>query len=256
VATSSRTATRRRANAASELSAPKGALGRTAVNKAPSANGEDKISSTDQIVAGILRGLYEGQYVAGQKLTEADLTRRFSVGRGTVREALQRLAAEGLVTVSLHKGASIRALTREGVRDVLDVIEALAGLAARRAAERLERSEDERALRATMSALTALAAAGDTFEFARMRDRMYRQLAEISGNREITRLLSMVQVHLIRVQFRSAYGLHREERLKDYKRIIEAILARDGAGAERAMRQHIRSTARAIEELPDRNFDL
>lgn len=250
--TISRTSTRRRRNTPAEFRAARGAA---AATKPSPGNGEDKVSSTDQIVAGILRGLYEGQYVAGQKLTEADLTRRFSVGRGTVREALQRLAAEGLVTVSLHKGASIRALTREGVRDVLDVIEALAGLAARRAAERLERSEDERALRATMTALTALAATGDSFEFARMRDRFYRQLAHVSGNAEITRLLSMVQVHLIRSQFRSAYGMHSEkERLKDYKRIIDSVLARNGARAERAMRQHIRSTARAIEELPDSAF--
>lgn len=214
-----------------------------------------KTSSPDQIVAEILRGLYDGRYVAGQKLTESDLTQRFGVGRGSVREALRRLAAEGIVTVSLHRGASIRALSREEVRDVLEVIEALSGLSARKSAVRISQPQQEKSLRETLAALRDLADSGDAFEFARVRDRFYRQLAQLSGNRELARLVPMVQAHLVRVQFRAAYGLKVEkQRLGDYQRVIEAVLARDGARAERAMRQHIRNTARAIDELPDYYF--
>lgn len=218
--------------------------------------GDQKVSSADQIAAEILRRLYEGRYVAGQKLTESDLTRQFHVGRGSVREALQRLAAEGLVTVSLYKGASIRSLSRTDARDVLEVIEALAGLAARRAAERLNALEDERALRATAASLSSVAASADSFELGRMRNRFYGQLAQISGNRELARLLAMVQAHLIRVQFRSAYTANTaRQRLEDYKDITDAILNRDDAAAERLMRQHIRASARAIDQLPDHYFD-
>jgi DNA-binding GntR family transcriptional regulator len=247
----------KRATAQTPAKAPKvTAAGRSRIPPVPpAAEPPEKLSSADQIVGEILRGLYEGRYVAGQKLTESDLTKRFGVGRGSVREALRRLAAEGLVTVSLHRGASIRALTRDDVRDVLEVIEALAGLSARLAAERLSRPEDERALRDTLQSLSALANAGDAFQFARMRNRFYRQLAHISGNRELARLVPMVQAHLVRVQFRAAYGIQLEkQRVGDYEKAIEAVLARDGAKAERAMRQHIRNTARAIELLPDQNF--
>ena len=217
--------------------------------------GAEKVSFVDQIVDEIYRGLYEGRYVAGQKLTEIDLARRFGVGRGSVREALQRLSAEGLVTVSLHKGASIRALSREDVRELLEIIEVLTGFAARRAAERLSRAEDARALRATMSSLRALAAAGDSFEFGRMRNRFYRQVAQFSGNRELSRHLAMMQTHLIRVQFHAAYQLSADAHLlQDYAQIVEAIVDHDGAAAERAMRQHIRGTLKAIEKLPDQFF--
>jgi DNA-binding GntR family transcriptional regulator len=234
--------------------AAKAAIGRpktAPVDQSAVVDGEQKVSSADQIVAELLRGLYEGRYVAGQKLTESDLTRQFRVGRGSVREALQRLAAEGLVTVSLYKGASIRALSRTDVRDVLEVVEALAGLAARRAAERFKSPDDERILRATVTSLSAIAASGDSFEFGRMRNRFYGQLAQISANRELARLLAMVQTHLIRVQFRSAYT---RQRVQDYERIAEAVLTRDGGTAERLMRKHIQGTARAIELLPDQYF--
>jgi DNA-binding GntR family transcriptional regulator len=207
------------------------------------------------VVAEIVRGLYDGVYVAGQKLTEADLMWRFGVGRGSVREALRRMEAEGLITISLHRGASIRALSRYDVRDILEVIEALSGLAARLAAERISRPEDEKALRESLGSLSKIAESGDAFQFARMRNRFYRQLAHVSGNRELARLIPSVQAHMVRVQFRSAYeGSAVHNPLVDYQRVIEAVLERNGTRAERTMRQHIRATARAIEQLPDHHF--
>lgn len=213
-----------------------------------------KVSTADQIVSQIVRGLYEGQYVAGQKLTEADLTQRFSVGRGAVREALKRLEAEGLVSVNLHKGASIRALSRNDVRDILEVVEALAGLSARLAAERVSRADEKKVLRQVMSDLKTLAIT-DGFEFGRQRGRFYLLLAQLAGNRELGRLLPMVQVHLLRVQFRPTYGIDAQKQLlDDYERVVDAIVANEGVRAERAMRQHIRNTSRTIQQLPDRYF--
>lgn len=231
----------------------KAAKSRRAADVIDPAEVAEKISSVDQIVAEIRRGLYDGRYVAGQKLTESDLTKKFGVGRGSVREALRRLAAEGIVTVSLHRGASIRALSRDDVRDVLEVIEALSGLSARLAAERVSRPQDEKALMDMLYGLSHLAASGDPFAFARMRNRFYRLLAQLSGNRELARLIPLVQATLVRVQFRAAYGTEKQ-RMGDYKKVIEAILAHDPNKAEKAMRQHIRGTARAIQLLTDNNF--
>ena len=76
-------------------------------------------SFDDQVVAALIRGLQDGRYVPGQRLIEADLTKELKVSRGPVREALKRLAAEGLVSLIPHRGAYIRALTRDEVHDML-----------------------------------------------------------------------------------------------------------------------------------------
>lgn len=215
------------------------------------------LSSVDQIVSEIVRGLYEGTYVAGQKLIETDLTRQFSVARSTVREALRRLAAEGLVTVSLYRGARIRSLSRGEVRDMLEVIAALAGLSARLAAERISDPEHHQALRDTLHRLSMLAPADAPFEFARERNRLYRQLAHFSGNAELARLVPLLQAHLIRVQFQVVYGSGSDKKtLQYYTAIVNAVLKHDGVRAERAVRDHIRDTANAIEKLPDQYFAL
>ena len=88
-------------------------------------------SSSGSVVEEILTGLYDGRYVPGQRLIEADLTRHLKVSRGSVREALSRLSAEGVVKLTLHRGAYIRTLTRAEVRGVLEVTEIIVGLAAR-----------------------------------------------------------------------------------------------------------------------------
>jgi len=64
------------------------------------------------VVDAIVSGIRLGRFVPGQKLVEADLTESIGVSRGPVREALKRLAAEGIVSLTRHRGAYIRVLTR------------------------------------------------------------------------------------------------------------------------------------------------
>ena len=78
-------------------------------------------SSPELIFREIVQGLYNGTYVPGQRLVEVDLTQRWGVSRGTVREALNRLAAEGIVVLNRHRGAAIRVLNRAEMQDILAV---------------------------------------------------------------------------------------------------------------------------------------
>src|SRR5262245_52240760 len=63
----------------------------------------------------VLEATYEGQYKPGERLTEAQLTRQFNVSRSSAREALSRLAAEGVVELSRHRGAKIRTYSEKEV---------------------------------------------------------------------------------------------------------------------------------------------
>src|SRR5579859_157589 len=97
-----------------------------------------KMTSPDRVVDAIIRSIRAGQYVPGQRLIEADLTRDYHVSRGPVREALKRLAAEGVLTLTRNRGAYVRALSRVEVRDSLVVLEALVGLMSNLAAKHIK----------------------------------------------------------------------------------------------------------------------
>ena len=220
---------------------------------APDAAARRQVSSPDFIAGEILRGLYAGRYVPGQRLIEADLTREYKVSRGSIREALKRLAAEGTVALTLHRGAYIRALSRAEVAEVLALVEVLTGLAARLAAERIGLADNGARVAKALEDLAAAEAGGDAYPFARARDRFYRALVLAGGNRELARVLPTMQVHLVRTQFRPAEATG-DNRLGDYRRVVAAVLSGDAAAAEAAMRQHIRAGSERIQRLPDEAF--
>ena len=71
-----------------------------------------------------------GKLVPGQRLVEADMVRDTGASRSKVREALQRLESEGLVTIEEFRGASVRRLGIDEVRQIYQTRMALEGLAA------------------------------------------------------------------------------------------------------------------------------
>lgn len=215
----------------------------------------ERLSSSERLVSEIRQGLYGGRYVPGQLLTEAELARRFGVGRGTVREALKQLAAEGIVTVSLYSGARIRSFTRKDVQDVLEVTEALVALAVRRAATRTHSKAEIEMLQSMLGALEAPAVEWQAQNPDNPRRLFYRKLAQISGNRELENIILTVQSDLIRMQFRPAFKPELDVRhAKIYGQVLEAILGNDVVKAERTIRKHIRSVSQVVDSLPDHMF--
>jgi DNA-binding GntR family transcriptional regulator len=207
-------------------------------------------SSPDLIFREIIQGLYKGTYVPGQRLVEVDLTQKWGVSRGTVREALNRLAAEGIVVLSRHRGAAIRVLDVAEMRDILAVLEMMIGMAARLAAQRIGLGANRERFAESFEVLLGFRSRPDSMDLVRARNRFYRTLAAIGGNKELELLLSKVQVHLLRVQLRALHESLVVERFDDYGRIGDAVLAGDARRAELAARRHVRAMMDILENVP------
>ncbi|WP_165814426.1 GntR family transcriptional regulator [Pararhodobacter oceanensis] len=202
-------------------------------------------SGPDTLVRDLLQGLAEGRYAPGQRLAEPDLMTRYRLGRSTVREALTRLAAMGIVTQLPHRGAHIRLLSRRAARDVLRVTAPLLGLAARQAAEAVAAGADPQALRAASQDYDSAVE-----NRARARARYYRALTSLAGNAELDRLLPMLQVHLIRAQLRDNRPPGRGAR----QALVAAVINADPDTAEAAAHAHIQPLIAALPALPDSLF--
>ena len=206
------------------------------------------------VYRGIVDGLYRGRYVPGQRLVEADLTRDFEVGRGSVREALSRLAAEGLVSMNLHRSATIRSLSRAETRDLVALLEVLNGFAARLAAERVEEGNNRKLIADAYASLADVEVQRDFLRFARARNTFYKTMVAMGGNHELARLMPRTNVDLIRVQFRAYATVDDDVRIEDYRAIFDAIDEGANRKAETAARNHIRRLGDAIDKLPDGAF--
>ncbi|MCC0004068.1 MAG: GntR family transcriptional regulator [Methylobacteriaceae bacterium] len=206
------------------------------------------------VYRGIVDGLYRGRYVPGQRLVEADLTRDFEVGRGSVREALSRLAAEGLVSMNLHRSATIRSLSRNETRDLVALLEVLNGFAARLAAERVEEGANRKLIAEAYASLADVEVQRDFLRFARARNTFYKTMVAMGANHELARLMPRTNVDLVRVQFRAYTTVDDDVRIEDYRAIYEAINEGAGRKAETAAKTHIRRLGDAIDKLPDAAF--
>src|SRR5699024_11012617 len=92
-----------------------------------------KRRASDVVFWGVVQGLEEHTYAPSGRLVESDLMARFEVGRNSVREAMQRLEAEGIIDLSPQKGAAIRVLSQREALDLLDIVERILGLLCRSA---------------------------------------------------------------------------------------------------------------------------
>lgn len=203
------------------------------------------VSGPEALVRDVVQGLGEGRYVPGQRLAEPDLMLRYGMGRSTVREALGRLAASGIVAQTPHRGAQIRLLGRRAACDVLRVTELLLGLAARQAAEAVSQGADPAALMA--AARDYADASGDS---ARARARYYRALIALGGNAELDRLMPLLQVSLIRAQLRVSRQPVGDTRAA----LIAAIVAGQPDAAEARARAHVQRLIEAVPLAPDAAF--
>lgn len=191
----------------------------------------------------------------GQRLIEADLTRELSVSRGPVREALKRLAGEGVLTITRHRGAYVRAQSRRDVEETLVVLEALTGLAARLASQNVDFPGNRTQLEQMLESLLRFQGRGESVEYFQTRRAFYACLIDMGGNRELARLMPQMQINLLRLQFQSYItGEQQEQYHLQYRAIAQAVLAGNATLAEKETRKHLRHRLEDLVRLPDSAF--
>jgi DNA-binding GntR family transcriptional regulator len=216
--------------------------------KTPPAAADEPVS-VSAVVEWIRERIRRGRLVPGQRLVEADIMREVSASRSRVREALQRLSTEGLVTIEEFRGASVKQFSRDEIRQIYRARMALEGLAARDFADS-EAAELKRRFAGVQEELNALEHTGDHERFARLNDEWHRLIIEGSGNHYIAMFVERLRVPIYRLLFSTFYSAQRIDRANaGHRRISEAILAGRGKEAERLMREHIEEGLEALESI-------
>lgn len=207
----------------------------------------------DDVHASLTREIREailsGEFVASQRLVEADLTTRFGASRAAVRLALVNLANEGLVERLPNRGARVRSISIDEAIEIVEVRTGLEALCARKAAETIgdDDAEDLRALRAEIEAAVA---GGDLVGYSTLIQELDRRIRDVSGHVTAGLILERLHAQSARHQFRLAFAPGRvATSLAQHLAIIDAVLARDGDAAERVTREHLSDVAEILASL-------
>jgi DNA-binding GntR family transcriptional regulator len=199
-------------------------------------------TAVESVIVAITEGIKAGRYAPGQRLVEADLTAELGISRGPLREALGRLAAEGMLDLEPYRGAVVRRLSPQDVQDLFNIREVLEGEAARLAALRIDEGENRTRLEDEMRVLDSFRGRGDTMAYMDENERFHELVVELSGSHLLARLIPQLQVHAFRLLFRRMIveDSAMPNSLAEHEAVATAILAGNAKAAERAMRVHVR----------------
>ena len=175
----------------------------------------------------------------GTPLLERALMQRLELGRTPVREALRRLADEGLVAIYARRGMVVAPVDVRDLTSVSEVRVQLEGLAARLAAERVTR-DDRTAAAGLVSQLERLPAQSDERALIRFDQRVHHFVHRATRNGYLRDTLGEYLTLSLRLWF---LGLDRVSRLDEaigeHRVLLQAIAEGDGERAEAVARTHV-----------------
>ena len=203
----------------------------------------------------ILEAIDSHQYKPGDRLVESELAERFGVSRTPVREALQRLETQSLLSRD-GRSLIVASLDHTQMSELYVVRGELEGLAAQLAAKHAT-AEEVQVLRDMLNEDKALK--NDPMALSRANKRFHKQIHLASHNRYLVQQLDLVHrsMALLATTSISAEG-RGADTFVEHEKIVAAIEAGDGQAAKDALRDHIspaykirlKLDAEAVESAP------
>jgi len=208
--------------------------------------GEQKISLNETAYRQINELIISLELAPGSQVDERSLAERLGIGRTPIREALFRLAAEGLVETVPKRGFFIKPVTVEDIRALFEAMIFLERDALFLAARRITEARIG-LLRETHEALKQAMEARDYLRVTLENSRFHRLVYDAVENRFITSYLNHLQNQAQRLAFLSYsrdmapddLESHFHRVLGDHSRIIELLSARDQTGLVQKITEHV-----------------
>ncbi len=190
--------------------------------------------------------LQKGQVRPGEPLQEAAVAAQLQVSRTPVREALARLASEGLVTAE-GRGFVVPLLNEQDIEDIYEVRGLLEPAALRDVATHKPTPVLLAPLRAALQASVVAHEAGDAARFMEANTAFRSAWIDLVPN---ARLVRAIELHADHVRYLRVITLDdpavREVVLQGLRRIAQALVAHDARGVAAAMLEHLAQAKRSL----------
>lgn len=192
----------------------------------------------------------------GAPLSENDLAQSFGVSRTPVREALLRLADEGLVEIVPKSGTTVTRISFARLVEAVVIRNALEEVAVRAAAERASKSQLT-AIRATIERQREAEAAADHNAFHFADEAFHAAIAEAAGYPGIWALVNQVKVHVDRYRRLTLPQAGRIGRvIQEHAAVLTALEQHDPDRAAAAIHRHLDGLRASLPDIRNLNPDF
>ena len=191
--------------------------------------------------------IVEGRLASGIRLKTGELARRYGTSTNPVREALQQLRGEGFVLFSPNRGARVRPIDEDFVRDVYEVITLLEPYMTRWFVSLVTDAEIEK-LESTQAAIEA-AGFDDAEAYSDLDERFHRIVYDNHYNRHAFTLWWRHRETLRAIGRRYPFSrMRRQAIVVEHRELIDAIRRHDADVAARVIAHHVEGSGRHLIE--------
>lgn len=191
----------------------------------------------DEVYTLLAHAIVDGSLAGGERLRDVEIAELYGISRTPVREAVQRLERQGLVEIAAHRYTRVTTPDDSAHAEAVEFIGRLAGAALSLALRRASDDELERMLE-QLDAVIEACAGDDPRTLMERSVAFHRSATLASGNRMLISVIREVNLPVQRVvgQWRP-FGDDRERAADSFRRLREAVAARDADGAELIVRE-------------------
>lgn len=191
----------------------------------------------EQIKENILSGVYK----ENQELREGNIGKELGVSRTPVREALRQLELEGLVHIVPNKGAYVRGISSQDVKDIYLIRSYLEGLCARWATEHITDKQIEEMEEILLLSEFHLQKKGEqSNQVSKLDEEFHKILYRASNSRILEHVLSDFHKYVKLARTTSVSKENRaKESITEHKEILQAMKEKNADRAEFLANQHV-----------------
>jgi DNA-binding GntR family transcriptional regulator len=197
----------------------------------------------EEVAEQLRQRIFRRELEPGSWIDEVKIAQEYGISRTPLREALKVLAAEGLITMKVRRGAYVTEVSETDLSDVYHLLSLLesdaAGVVAQKATE--EQIKELQSLHKELEA-----AANNRDRFFALNERFHMRLLEIAGNRWRDQMVGDLRKVMKLNRHNSLLKAGRvKESMLEHRAIMEALARRDARGAVKRMQEHFRNGLQA-----------
>jgi DNA-binding GntR family transcriptional regulator len=203
----------------------------------------DDVSLHDEILGRLRSYIVEGNIADGARISERQLCGMLKISRTPLREALKVLAAEGLVELLPGRGARVRPLNADDIRELFDLMGGLESVAGRLACEHIS-AEGITKIEQLHHDMYGFYMRQDMQGYFRLNQLIHGAIVEASGNATLVATYESFAGRIRRVRFSANFAGKRErwsEAMREHEAILDALRRRAASELSDILFQHLRN---------------
>ncbi|NOT64149.1 MAG: GntR family transcriptional regulator [Acidobacteria bacterium] len=190
-----------------------------------------------------MRGeIMAGRFLPGERLDLGELIERLKVSKMPVKEAIARLATEGLLDVQAQRGTFVSSVNAQDLAETFQVRCALEMLAGELACGRVKKSDLECLRQLITEMEQSMEQAGEVALHLELNFKFHSLIVELAGNRKLAETYHRLRVpiQVAGIHYRSENWTARiTQEQKEHRAIVRALEQKDAEAVTRAIRSHI-----------------